>query len=287
MSSIIYILEIAAIVLYMAALSFILLFSLTQVHLLIRYIFFRSKYQLERVPEKAFETLPFVTVQLPIYNEKYVAERLLDCVAKLEYPKDRLEIQVLDDSTDETRQIVLDKIRDFDGNVSITYVHRRERTGFKAGALKEGLAKARGEFIAIFDADFLPAADFLLQCIPHFTNEKVGMVQTHWTWLNRNYSLITRVQAFALDTHFSIEQVGRNIGKSFMNFNGTGGTWRKSCIEDAGNWEADTLTEDLDLSYRAQLRNWEFVYLEEVGSPSELPPVMSAVKTQQYRWNKG
>ncbi len=287
MDSIIYILKIAAIGLYGLSLAFILVFSLTQVQLLFRYIFLGHKYRAERRKIQAFESLPFVTVQLPVYNEKYVGDRLIDCVSQLDYPRDRFEIQVLDDSTDETTAILQQKIQELSSVVNIKYIHRTNRAGYKAGALKAGLATARGEFIAIFDADFLPAKDFLLKCIHQFTNPKVGMVQTRWTWLNKNYSLITRVQAFALDTHFSIEQVGRNIGKSFINFNGTGGIWRKSCIVDAGNWEADTLTEDLDLSYRAQFKNWQFVYLEEVGAPSELPPVMSAVKTQQYRWNKG
>ncbi len=272
---------------YTTALAFILLFSLTQAQLLFRYIFRRRKYRAAQQPTTFFETLPMVTVQLPIYNEKYVAERLIDSVVKLDYPVAKLEIQVLDDSTDETSQIIAQKISQLPPHIDITHLRRTNREGYKAGALKEGLASAAGEFIAIFDADFLPGKDFLHRCIPHFIDPKVGMVQTRWAWLNKDYSLITRVQAFALDTHFSVEQVGRNIDKGFINFNGTAGTWRKSCILDAGNWQADTLTEDLDLSYRAQFKNWRFVYLEEVGSPSELPPVMSAVKTQQYRWNKG
>ncbi len=273
--------------LYTAALIFILLFSLTQAQLLLRYLFSRKKYKAAQQPKKQFTTLPMVTVQLPIYNEKYVVERLIDCVAKLKYPADKLEIQVLDDSTDETREVIAEKVAQMQALVHIKHLHRTNRTGYKAGALKAGLEKASGEFIAIFDADFLPSSDFLLKSIPHFIDPAVGMVQTKWSWLNKGYSLITKVQAFALDTHFSIEQVGRNIGKSFINFNGTAGTWRRTCITDAGNWQADTLTEDLDLSYRAQLKNWKFIYLEEVNAPSELPPVMSAVKTQQYRWNKG
>lgn len=281
------ILVIIIIIIYTAALAFIFLFSLTQAQLLFRYLFRHKKYTAAQQPLQHFASLPMVTVQLPIYNEQYVAERLIDCIAKLDYPAGKLEIQVLDDSTDETVQIIAAKVASLQGIVNIKHIHRTNRIGYKAGALKEGLQKASGEFIAIFDADFLPETDFLLKSIPHFIDATVGMVQTRWAWLNKDYSLITRVQAFALDTHFSIEQVGRNIGKSFINFNGTAGTWRKSCIIDAGNWQADTLTEDLDLSYRAQLKNWKFIYLEQVGSPSELPPVMSAVKTQQYRWNKG
>ncbi|CAN5450945.1 glycosyltransferase [soil metagenome] len=287
MNGIAEILMVILIALYTAALIFILLFSLTQAQLLFRYLFNRKKYKAGQLLNKQFATLPLVTVQLPVYNEKYVVERLIDCVAKLNYPADKLEIQVLDDSTDETNKVIAEKVAQLQGLVNIKHLHRANRIGFKAGALKEGLEKASGEFIAIFDADFLPSENFLLKSIPHFIDPAVGMVQTKWTWLNKGYSIITKVQAFALDTHFTIEQVGRNIGKSFINFNGTAGTWRKSCITDAGNWQAETLTEDLDLSYRAQLKNWKFIYLEEVNAPSELPPVMSAVKTQQYRWNKG
>ena len=281
------ILVILIIVLYTASLLFILCYSLTQASLVGRYLFGRKKYKAAQQPLKQFATLPLVTVQLPIYNEKYVAERLIDCIAGLDYPADKLEIQVLDDSTDETRQIIADRILQLSAHINITHLHRTNREGFKAGALKDGLAKSSGEFIAIFDADFLPPKNFLLKTIPYFADDNVGMVQTKWAWLNRNYSILTRVQAFALDAHFSVEQVGRNIKNGFINFNGTAGVWRKVCILDAGNWQADTLTEDLDLSYRAQLKNWKFVYLEELLSPSELPPVMSAIKTQQYRWNKG
>lgn len=272
---------------YTIALGFILLFNLTQAQLLFRYLTGRKKYKACQQQINELDLWPKVTVQLPVFNEKYVVERLIDCVTKLDYPKDKLEIQVLDDSTDETREVIAAKVLQLQQEYNIKHIHRTNRVGYKAGALKEGLALASGEFISIFDADFLPATDFLKKSIPHFNNEKVGMVQTRWAWLNKQYSLITRVQAFALDTHFSIEQTGRNIGDSFINFNGTAGTWRRTCIVDAGDWQADTLTEDLDLSYRAQLRNWKFVYLEEVNAPSELPPVMSAVKTQQYRWNKG
>ena len=281
------ILVVAVIVGYTLALGFIFLYSLTQAHLLLRYLFYKKQYKTRQQPTSLFSELPFVTVQLPVYNEKYVAERLIGCVAKLDYPNDKFEIQVLDDSTDETFEIIANIVAQLKSVVNIRHIHRPVRTGFKAGALKEGLQKANGELIAIFDADFLPAKDFLRKTVPHFIDKNIGMVQTRWAWLNKSYSILTRVQAFALDAHFSIEQVGRNIAGGFINFNGTAGVWRKECIEDAGNWQADTLTEDLDLSYRAQLKNWKFIYLEEVGAPSELPPVMSAVKTQQYRWNKG
>jgi len=205
------------------ALGFIFLYSLTQAHLLFRYLFYKNQYELDQQPKTSFSTLPFVTVQLPIYNEKYVAERLIDCVAKLDYPRDKFEIQVLDDSTDETYEIIANKVEQLKDLVNIHHIHRVTRTGYKAGALKEGLQKAAGELIAIFDADFLPGKDFLSKTVPHFIDQNVGMVQTRWAWLNKSYSLLTKVQAFALDSHFSIEQVGRNIAGSFINFNGTAG----------------------------------------------------------------
>ena len=215
-------------------------------------------------------------------------ERLLNNIVKLDYPNHKLEIQVLDDSTDESvestaKQIKLLQEKGFD----IQHIRRENRNGFKAGALKEGLTIAKGEFIAIFDADFLPKSDWLKRTIPYFKNDKIGVVQTRWGHINREYSILTRVQAFALDAHFTLEQVGRNIKGHFINFNGTAGIWRKTCIIDAGNWEGDTLTEDLDLSYRAQLKNWEFKYLEDVETPAELPVVISAARSQQFRWNKG
>ncbi|MCW3091545.1 MAG: Glucomannan 4-beta-mannosyltransferase [Ferruginibacter sp.] len=287
MSTILQILVVLIIVLYIAALFFIVCYSVTQCNLMLRYLLYKKKYVAAQQPVKQFLDLPMVTVQLPVYNEKYVAGRLIDCIAQLDYPKDKLEIQVLDDSTDETTSLVAEKIVQLKSNLTIKHIRRTNRSGYKAGALKEGLALSSGELIAIFDADFLPAKDFLLKAVPYFADSNVGMVQTKWAWINKNSSFITKVQAFALDAHFSIEQVGRNIGNGFINFNGTAGIWRKACIIDAGNWQADTLTEDLDLSYRAQLKDWKFVYLEDVNAPSELPPVMSAVKTQQYRWNKG
>jgi len=227
-------------------------------------------------------------VQLPVYNELYVVERLIDAVARLNYPTDKLEIQVLDDSTDETVSIIAERIAHYQRQgVPIEHVRRPERTGFKAGALAYGLTFAKGEFVAIFDADFVPDPDFLLKTVPHFTDPKVGIVQTRWEHLNENFSLMTQLQAFGLNAHFTIEQSGRYEAGYLANFNGTGGVWRKSAIADAGGWQSDTLTEDLDLSYRAQLRGWKFVYREDIGSPAELPVAMNALKSQQYRWMKG
>ncbi|MBD3409242.1 MAG: glycosyltransferase [Ignavibacteriales bacterium] len=239
-------------------------------------------------PREEWEPKETVTIQLPIFNERYVVDRLIDSVCAIEYPKDKLEIQVLDDSTDETVDIVADiveakRAEGFD----IVQIHRVDRTGYKAGALKEGLKVAKGEFVAIFDADFVPQSDFLKKTLPHFHNEKIGMVQTRWEHINGDYSILTRTQALALDGHFVIDQQLRNKAGYFINFNGTGGVWRKSCIIDAGNWQGDTLTEDLDLSYRAQINGWKFVFLNNYTSPAELPATISALKSQQFRWTKG
>jgi cellulose synthase/poly-beta-1,6-N-acetylglucosamine synthase-like glycosyltransferase len=232
--------------------------------------------------------IPYITIQLPVYNELYVMERLLDNIALLEYPQDKLEIQVLDDSTDESfESTAAHIIRLRESGLDIKHVTRADRSGFKAGALKEGLKVAKGEYIAIFDADFLPEPNWLSRTVPYFRDRTIGVVQTRWGHINRDYSLLTKVQAFALDAHFTLEQVGRNSQGHFINFNGTAGIWRKQCILDAGNWEGDTLTEDLDLSYRAQLKNWKFKYLEDVETPAELPVVISAARSQQFRWNKG
>jgi len=232
---------------------------------------------------------PVVTVQLPVYNELYVVERLIDASCAIAYPRDKLEIQILDDSTDETVELIASAVQKYQRlGFDIKHIRRADRTGYKAGALRKGLETARGEFIAIFDADFVPKPEFLSKTLPYFLfNEKIGMVQTRWEHLNFDYSLLTRTQAMALDGHFVIEQSVRNKLGYFINFNGTAGVWRKSCIEDAGNWQYDTLTEDLDLSYRAQLRGWKFKYLNDFTSPAELPSEIHALKSQQFRWTKG
>lgn len=276
-------------VVYALCLILIFFYAISQLSLLFNYIRQKNNTNQELVFDlNNPQEVPHVTIQLPLYNELYVVERLLDFVSKIEYPKHKLEVQVLDDSTDESVAITTKKIKELCAlGHDIIHVRRENREGYKAGALKEGLKTAKGEFIAIFDADFTPKKDWLLQTIPFFKNEKIGVVQTRWGHINRDYSVLTKVQAFALDMHFTLEQVGRNYGGHFMNFNGTAGVWRKTCIEDAGNWEGDTLTEDLDLSYRAQLKGWKFKYLEDVETPAELPVVMSAVRSQQFRWNKG
>lgn len=278
------ILLIFSVLVYTLSTLFIFFYSITQAHLLYRFRLFLKRGNGAVPPAPAL--WPMVTVQLPVYNEKYVVERLLDAAAALDYPVDKLEIQILDDSDDETTILIEQKIKQFP-LLQWQHIRRPHRSGFKAGALKYGLEFSRGEFIAIFDADFKPDPYFLKHTVPQFANAKIGMVQTRWTHLNKNYSLLTRLQAFALDVHFYVEQVGRNSLRVFINFNGTAGIWRKTTILDAGNWQDDTLTEDLDLSYRAQLKGWQFTYLPAVESPAELPPVMSALKLQQFRWMKG
>ncbi len=279
-----YTFQIFLIVIYGIALSFIFCYSLIQVYLV--YSYFKRK-KLSST-EFSIENAPIVTVQLPLYNELYVVERLIDAILAFDYPKEKLEIQILDDSTDETVEIIKNKIKNYiDNGFNIKYIHRMDRSGFKAGALAEGLEVAKGEFIAIFDADFLPKPNFLKNMLSAFNNPEVGMVQSRWEHTNENYSLLTKLQAFGLDAHFSIEQGGRNNSGHFMNFNGTAGIWRKSTIVDSGGWQSDTLTEDLDLSYRAQLNGWKFEFREEVGAPAELPAEMNALKTQQFRWTKG
>jgi cellulose synthase/poly-beta-1,6-N-acetylglucosamine synthase-like glycosyltransferase len=231
---------------------------------------------------------PVVTVQLPLYNEMYVADRLIDAVCRIDYPRERLEIQVLDDSTDETRGIAELAVRRFAAQgVDIKYYHRTNRIGFKAGALEEGLKVARGEFVAIFDADFIPPVDFLTRLMPHFSDDRIGMVQARWGHINEDYSLLTKIQAILLDGHFVLEHGGRHRSGRFFNFNGTAGVWRRTAIDDAGGWQHDTLTEDLDLSYRAQLRGWQFVFVPELIAPAEVPVEMNAFKSQQHRWAKG
>jgi cellulose synthase/poly-beta-1,6-N-acetylglucosamine synthase-like glycosyltransferase len=231
---------------------------------------------------------PVVTIQLPLYNEMYVADRLIASVCAIEYPRELLEIQVLDDSTDETRGIAEAAVRRFAAEgVDIKYLYRTDRSGYKAGALEAGLKQARGEFIAIFDADFLPSSDFLTRIMPQFADEKVGMVQARWGHINQDYSLLTKIQSILLDGHFVLEHGGRYRAGRFFNFNGTAGVWRARAIADAGGWQHDTLTEDLDLSYRAQLRGWRFVFLSDLIAPAEVPVEMNAFKSQQHRWAKG
>src|ERR687888_40395 len=232
--------------------------------------------------------MPIVTIQLPLYNELYVADRLIASVCAIDYPRELLEIQVLDDSTDETRSVAELAVRRFAAEgLDIKYFHRTNRRGYKAGALEEGMKVARGEFISIFDADFIPTPDFLLRLMPHFSDPGVGMVQARWGHINGDYSLLTRIQAILLDGHFVLEHGGRHRGGRFFNFNGTAGVWRRTAIDDAGGWQHDTLTEDLDLSYRAQLRGWRFVFVPQLIAPAEVPVEMNAFKSQQHRWAKG
>ena len=283
------ILETTIIVIYTFAIVMIFFYALAQLNLLFNYLTAQNKKN--KAPKFDLsnpEEVPYVTIQLPVYNEMYVMERLLDNIAQIKYPEGKLEIQVLDDSTDYSLKLTAEKVKELRATgLDIKHITRTDRSGFKAGALKEGLKTAKGELIAIFDADFLPEEDWLMRTIPYFKDPEIGVVQTRWGHLNRNYSLLTKIQAFALDAHFTLEQVGRNSKGHFINFNGTAGVWRKTCILDAGNWEGDTLTEDLDLSYRAQLKKWKFKYLENVETPAELPVVISAARSQQFRWNKG
>lgn len=251
------------------------------------YLYLKNRHKLG-APPRNFERLPRVTVQLPVYNERYVIERLLEAAVHLSYPRELLDIQVLDDSTDETRFVCSRLVSAYQrAGFPISYHHRRSREGYKAGALAEGLKKATGEFIAIFDADFVPPPSALLDMLAYFTDEKVGVVQGRWTWINRHYSNLTEIEAIMLDGHFVIEHGARNLSGRFFNFNGTAGIWRRATIEDAGGWQHDTLTEDTDLSYRAQLKGWKFVYDPRIECPSELPVEVNAFKTQQARWAKG
>jgi cellulose synthase/poly-beta-1,6-N-acetylglucosamine synthase-like glycosyltransferase len=273
---IIYALVMTTLVVYVCNIFYLMIVSL------------KNRKQMQSVPLRVLETLPAVTVQLPVYNEWYVAERLLDACAGLDYPYALLEIQVLDDSTDDTAALIAQKVKNLQQTgVNIVHIHRTNRDGFKAGALANGLAMARGEFIAIFDADFLPQKDFLLQMLPRFDHEKIAFVQARWGHLNRDYSLLTLLQSFSLDAHFAIDQFARSSADYVFNFNGTAGVWRKSAILDAGGWHADTLTEDMDLSYRAFLRGWSARYAGDVEAPAELPVSFSAYRRQQYRWARG
>jgi cellulose synthase/poly-beta-1,6-N-acetylglucosamine synthase-like glycosyltransferase len=280
-------------ILYFSVLLLLSTYGLHRLHLVL--LCRRHKDALDRAVKEApmlstndVEALPYVTIQLPLFNESTVAPRLLEAVAKMDYPRERLEIQVLDDSTDETQTIVrshVERLRE--RGLDIVYIHRVDRTGYKAGALDNGLKTAKGELVAVFDADFLPQPDFVRAIAGHFANPKIAMVQTRWGHMNREVSALTKIQALQLDGHHLVENRAR-FGAGFLfNFSGTGGMWRKEAIADAGGWEHDTLTEDLDLSYRAQLRGWKFVYRPDVVTPSELPEEVSAVRAQQYRWAKG
>lgn len=271
---------------YFIVLVLLAMYGLHRYQLVYRYYKYRRNAVHE--PPSLFDELPTVTVQLPIYNEEFVVDRLIESCCNLEYPRDKLEIQVLDDSTDETAEAAASIVERFRRlGQPIRYIHRTNRQGFKAGALDEGMRVARGEFIAIFDSDFVPPPDWLMRVIHHFADSSVGMVQTRWTHLNRDYSFLTQVEAIMLDGHFVIEHGARSRSGLFFNFNGTAGMWRRATIEDSGGWQHDTLTEDTDLSYRAQLRGWQFRYLPDVECPSELPIEMTAFKVQQARWAKG
>lgn len=271
---------------YGFCLILVFFYSVLQLSLAIVYAKNRKKEKVVTPLNDSF--VPFVTVQLPMYNEMYVAERIIEKISEFTYPRDRFEIQVLDDSTDETVDLIAKKVAEIKAKgVDIVHIHRVDRTGYKAGALDAAMNRVKGEFIAIFDSDFVPEHDFLEKTIPYFEKDNVGVVQTRWGHINKDYSILTELQAFGLNGHFAIEQGGRNAAGHYINFNGTGGVWRKKCIEDAGGWEHDTLTEDLDLSYRAQIKGWKFVYREDVIAPAELPITVSALKNQQHRWMKG
>jgi cellulose synthase/poly-beta-1,6-N-acetylglucosamine synthase-like glycosyltransferase len=275
-------------VIYGLCLLLVFFYSCLQLSLAIAYV--RNKKKKNFAPSPIYDpaTTPKVTIQLPMFNELYVAERIIETIAKFDYPADKLQIQVLDDSTDETKDVIAKKVAEVAARgVNIQHIHRVDRTGYKAGALDAAMDRVEGDFIAIFDADFIPDPDFLIRTMPSFDADNVGVVQTRWGHINKSYSILTELQAFGLNGHFAIEQGGRNSAGHYINFNGTGGIWRKKCIEDAGGWEHDTLTEDLDLSYRAQIKGWKFRYLEDVIAPAELPITMSALKSQQHRWMKG
>ena len=271
--------------LYFAVLAALTVYGAHRWYLL--WLFSRHRGRAPR-PSSRFAAPPILTVQVPLFNELHVARRVIEAVAAIDWPRDRLEIQILDDSTDETAAIAAATVRELAASgIDIVHRHRSSRRGYKAGALADGLAGARGEFVAVFDADFVPAPDFARALIDHFTDPSVGMVQARWGHLNRSGSLLTRAQAMLLDGHFVIEHAARNRSGRFFNFNGTAGIWRRACIEDAGGWQHDTLTEDLDLSYRAQLRGWRFVFASDTVAPAELPCEMGAFKSQQHRWAQG
>jgi cellulose synthase/poly-beta-1,6-N-acetylglucosamine synthase-like glycosyltransferase len=271
---------------YFAVMILLALYGIHRYTMCYQYFRYRKNYNPN--PPRHFEELPQVTIQLPIFNEQFVIDRLIEAVCAIDYPREKLEIQVLDDSTDETQEVasgIVDRYAAL--GAPIVYIHRTNRHGFKAGALGAGLNVAKGEFIAIFDADFVPPPDWLMKVIHHFAEPEIGMVQTRWAHLNRSYSMLTEIEAILLDGHFVLEHGARARSGEFFNFNGTAGMWRRQAISDGGGWQHDTLTEDTDLSYRSQMAGWKFKYLPEVECPSELPIEMTAFKTQQARWAKG
>ena len=277
--------DIAVLALHFGLLSMLCLFGLHRLSMVVRWFAHRN----HRVEvDQKFSELPRITVQIPIYNEQYVAQRIIDAVAKLNYPADKLQLQIVDDSTDNTKDVIAKRIAYHNQQgIAMEHIHRTNRTGFKAGALKEAMEISTGDFIAIFDADFIPDPDILIDTIHHFSHEDVGMLQFRWEHLNRDNSQLTELQSVMLDAHFGLEQHIRCASNLFLNFNGTAGIWRKKTIYDAGNWSADTLTEDLDLSYRAQLKGWKMRYVNQVSCPAEVPSDMNAFKSQQHRWAKG
>lgn len=278
-------LEVIVISLYLVVLGILGIYGFHRGMLL--WLYWRHR-QKQPKPLRQFEEMPMVTIQLPMFNEMYVAERLLESVAKIDYPIDRMEIQVLDDSTDETQEIARAKVDELCARgFNAVYRHRTNRVGYKAGALEEATESAQGEYLMVFDADFVPTPGIVQKLIHFFTDDNVGMVQARWGHINRNYSMLTRCQSMMLDGHFVIEHIARNRSGRFFNFNGTAGIWRKQTILDAGGWEHDTVTEDMDLSFRAQLKGWQFVYVHEAIAPAEVPCEMNSFKTQQFRWAKG
>ena len=272
---------------YFLVIAVVCLYGLHRYWIVWVYLRVRGSAKAPHTPEK-FPQLPLVTVQLPMFNEKQVARRIIEAACRIDYPRDRLQIQVLDDSTDESADIARRCCQEMsDAGCDVEFIHRQDRNGFKAGALDEAMHSAKGEFIIVFDADFVPPPNILLSIIDEFTDDSIGMVQTRWVHLNRDESLLTQIQAMFLDGHFIVEQTARAYSGKWFNFNGTAGVWRKSCIDDAGGWQHDTLTEDTDLSYRAQLAGWKFLYRYDVTCPAEIPPTLGAFLTQQHRWNKG
>ena len=279
--------EAIVIALYLVALGILGIYGFHRSHLLSLYLRHRKQ---GHTPKRIFaeDELPLVTIQLPMFNEMYVVNRLLDGVAEIDYPKEKMEIQVLDDSTDETRHIARAKVDELlENGFNVQYLHRVDRSGYKAGALEAGLEDANGEYVLVFDADFVPTKTILRDLIHYFSDDEVGMVQARWGHINRNYSMLTKCQSMMLDGHFIIEHIARNRSGRFFNFNGTAGIWRKAAIADAGGWEHDTVTEDMDLSFRAQLKGWKFIYVPEALAPAEIPCEMNSFKTQQFRWAKG